>query len=638
MSFQGLEREELVQLAWAPGAALGAVAAPPPEALAALAEPTAWEHFVWQLLSLSGEYLFFIGATYIAVLLLQGRRWGWATAVFALAVVWLTFHLPVVLYLESLGADSFAETHDFDLDEALFWAQTLREAIQPDFSPKKFAAYLAVALLSFYSLRMAFLRRGLGPRSFVAAKLVLACSCIALAFHQTTATALAFYLDNTEKFQATAQRFRNPAPAAVPPQRPVDLVVYIGESTSVMNMSLYGYPRPTTPQLEALAAQDEGLVVFDHVFATHAHTSRSLLEALSFGLDPREAFLPITERRRVSVVDVLRAAGLQPRLISNQGVGGSWDQASSVIFRQSDNVFRARARQGRPAERGWDDEFFHDQLQALPPPGAPGQVLFLHSYAGHGPYLKNIPERFRRPVDDQLMRWPRRELLADPVPKLSQIDAYDSAMRYVDHSVSRMIDRVRHAARPTVMVYFSDHGDAVYAGLGHDSARFRHEMARVPFLVYFNEAARQQRPGLLAQYRQLAASHTPATLAQLPSTLLDLLGARLTPSAAPSVMLTPVIGQAVELPPIMVRQLAGGMSFVNLSGRTPPERTPSGQRVFDRTDPDTRRYVDTWVRRRTGIGGSACTLADATLEQLSREIMLTRCRPAPELLAQQRGP
>ncbi len=594
--------------------------------------PSPWERLLFQLEALSGEYLFFIGATFIAALLLSKRRWIGATLCFALALLWLSFHLPVTLYLESLGADSFAETRNFDMEEARFWLQTLQEAIQPDFSPKKFGAYLLVALVGFYSLRWVFHRRGFTRRIYLASKLTLSLGLIGLAFHQTTAKALAFYLENTEKFQTTAERFAQVAPPLLPPRQAMDLFVYIGESTSVMNMGLYGYPRPTTPELSALAAQDRKLVVFDHVFATHAHTSRSLLEALSFGMDPAEAFVPITERRRVSVVDVLVSGGLAPRLISNQGLGGSWDQASSVIFKHSDNTFRVRARPGSDAaaERAWDDEFFEDQLKRLAPGSQGNQVVFLHSYAGHGPYLKNIPERFRQPVDDQLQALPRAQILSDPAPSIVQIEAYDAAIRYVDHSVRKTIAHLQASPRPGVLVYFSDHGDAVYAGMGHDSARFRHEMARVPFLMYFNDAAQRTRPDLLEKYRRLAAARQTATLAQLPSTLLDLLGARLA-SPGHSVQQTPVIGEPTALPPIMVRQTAEGITFVNLSGTPAPAVAPSGLRIIDKTDEDTRLYLAGLAARtrRTGTAADACPTEAGTFEEMSRQIMLLRCPPSP---------
>ncbi len=596
------------------------------------------QEFTTQLVALSGEYLFFIGATYIAVLLLSQQRWVWATLAFATATFWLTFHLPVTLYLESLGVDSFAEAQQFNWDEARFWLRTLGETIYPDFSTKKFIAYLIIALGSFYALKWLFNQHELTRRSYVAAKYALSLAFIGLAFHHTASRAIAFYLENSEAFVTTAKNFTHEPPAVATSQNKTSLLVYVGESTSTMNMSLYGYPRPTTPLLSHLARHDPQLLVFDHVFATHAHTSRSLLEALSFGLDPDERFLPITRRHQLSVVDVLKKAGMAPRLVSNQGVGGSWDQASSVIFKHSDNVFRARLAQQIGAQAAmpalWDDEFFEPEIQAFavqPQRGA----LFLHSYAGHGPYLGNIPPAFHRPVDEQLDRLQPQQILMDTsqakltAQAISLVQAYDAAIRYVDFSVAKAISLVKYSKQPIILVYFSDHGDAAFAGRGHDSARFKHEMARVPFLLYFNDAAAQANAGLLKKYRGLARTGETATLAQLPSTLLDLLGLRIQPGSHP-LLSTALIGEKTALPPIMVRETAEGMTYVNLNPAPLPLPTTFSHTFIDKTDEDTLRYVAARAAGRDAHTAKdkrvACISSEASLEAFSRSLMLGVCR------------
>ena len=77
--------------------------------------PTLPAYLLFVLQDRSGEYLFFIGAVYGSLLLLKKRRWIGAIAVFLLGLAWLAFHLPMSLYLESLGVDSFAETKNFNL-------------------------------------------------------------------------------------------------------------------------------------------------------------------------------------------------------------------------------------------------------------------------------------------------------------------------------------------------------------------------------------------------------------------------------------------------------------------------------------------------------------------------------------------
>lgn len=594
--------------------------------LSAQTLPPQAEYLLFVLQDRSGEYLFFIGAVYVSLLLLNARRWLGTAAVFLVGMAWLSFHLPVSLYLESLGVDSFAETKNFNLEEARFWFQTLRETLYPDLSLKKLVVYLIFSLLSFNALQRLLAHKEFTRRHAPLIKLCIAGALVGLAFQHTTSKALAVYLDNSEKFLATARNFEQRAPEVRVARNQPDLMVYIGESTSTMNMGLYGYPRPTTPRLSERARSDANFIVFDHVFATHAHTSRSLLEALSLGLDDGERFLPITQRKRVSVVDVLNKAGVASSLISNQGVGGAWDQASSVVFRNARKLFRQKPTGGSEAHltaKVWDHEFFGEQIHAMEPSGQGRTATFMHSYAGHGPYHGNIPERFRAPVDGLLSKLKPAQITGNAKVSAGSLEEYDAAIRYIDYSLDQTITHVSQVARPLVLVYFSDHGDAIFRGLGHDSARFQHEMARVPFLIYFNDAARRENAGLYEKYRQLARQRETSTLAQLPATLMDLLGVSVQDAAKKAVVLTPVIGEKAELPPIMVRDTAEGTTFVNVNDFAIRPPAVAGRKLIDKTDDDTKTYAA--VRSGRLSRAQACQNAPATFEEVSRGILVAGC-------------
>lgn len=582
-----------------------------------------------------GEYLLYIGAVYLALLLATRRRWISATAAFAIGLLWLSVYLSIAVYVYSLSADSFAEARHFDFEEARFWLLTLNEAIHAELSVKKLVLYSAAALGSFAFLWFVLRRLGrLSPRAWFAVKATIGAVLIGASLYDTTALAVAAYVENTEGYEVTARNFSQPVPAMAPAGRQLDLVVYVGESTSSMNMGLYGYPRDTTPNLSRLARSDPGLLAWRNVFSTHSHTSRSLLEALSFGLDAADEFLPIAKRKRVSAADVLGQAGVPGRVFSNQGQRGAWEQASTVIFRNAPTTYRVAqaldaARRGGPEPSRYDHAFFDAELNRDTAPGDRSRVTFLHSYGGHGPYLENIPPEFRGPVDDRFADLPPHQVLDDAGQSVALLEAYDSAVKYVDHSVSRMVDRVRQWHRPAVMVYFSDHGDAVFSNRGHDSARFRHEMVRVPLVVYFNERARAAYPALFAKYQVLARSGEIATLAQLPSTLLDLLDAK--PRQAASLLVTPVVGERTMLPPILIRENTEGViTFVNLNAQPLAPRGPAGRQLAEREDDDTRTFVAVHSGRLSAA--QVCTQPADTFEALSRRIMVAGCQPpAPTL-------
>ena len=598
-----------------------------------------WETTLGRLASLpQAEYLFVFGATWLAMVLLTRRSWLSAAAVFAIGIGWLSIYLPLSVYLQSLSADSFVEAREFSFDEARFWLATLAEGLHPEFSRRKFLLYVGVAVASFVGLRLVL---GRGVRLWTAIDRVQVPATLALmvaSLYLTSADGVAVYVENSEGSAVTARNFSQPPPALTAPRHGLDLVVYVGESTSVMNMGVYGYPRDTTPRLSKLAGEDDRLLLFRHVFSTHSHTSRSLLEALSLGVDGSEDVMPIAKRRRIPLPDALGQAGVQTRLLSNQYQRGAWEQAATVIFSNVENRrFRiaqmlAARKAGTSEPPRWDDEFFAAEFDRGWDASAGPGVTFLHSYAGHGPYLENVPPGFHAPVDDRLSRLPAEAVLEDARHAVANVEAYDSAIRYVDHSVARMIERVRDTARPVVLVYFSDHGDEVFSNRGHDSARFRHEMLRIPFLMYFNDAARREQPALFARYQALARSGEIATLAQLPATLLELLGSVPREPKSARMVLLPAIGERIEPSPVLIREQASEVTYLDLrvDPGARPSRTPDGKVLVAREDEDTRRFLE---RRRVDQAVSTDCSRHSTFEALSREIRVGACR-----LAEIQGP
>jgi len=417
------------------------------------------------------------------------------------------------------------------------------------------------------------------------------------------------------------------------------VIVYIGESTSLMQWGLFGYPRATSVDLQRFTRQHAGLIAFDRVQATHAHTSLSLLEALSFGVDAKEDYLPITERRRVSLVDVLDRLSIPTLLLSNQWAAGASNMAGSVIFKNLAQVEYIRDN-GLIGEQAWnkvsfDAEYFKtavQRFQDLAPQG-PG-VLFLHSYAGHGDYLLNIPESARRPVDSRLDGISRLAAFGSlagrdaPVRLVDQ--GYDSAMRYVSFSLSDVMTQAKNTDMPTVVVYFSDHGESPYGDFGHDSARFSHEMSRVPFLMYFNDAAQVAAPDLYRQFSQAAREHQKSTLAQLPATVLRLLGYQMISTAHgyAGIGLDPVD----SLVPVVVRRLGQRITYIRSHGA----QQESLGYAEDVTDPATA----IWLNRRlenqavSSDAPSLCYGDVNTWAKAARGSIVADCLEVPLVMSQ----
>jgi glucan phosphoethanolaminetransferase (alkaline phosphatase superfamily) len=520
------------------------------------------------------EYLFFIGTLIISLMLLRERKWISANITLSAGCVWVAFHDSTTTWLYALGIDSFSEAHDFDWDEALFFIKTMQNILHPNLTFKHlvlFAIYVASGIFIFWLLTFIRKRYGFSKERFPYITFFVGFVFITTSLNLVFKTTIQKFNDSVNMFNSTAANYQNQPPTLNFSNKGIKVVVYIGESTSIMNMGLYGYPRQTTPHLDNLSRNDDNFLWFKNVFSTHTHTSQSLLEALSVSANNDKEVRTIYSQKRISLIDILNKGKIGAFLYSNQGKSGTWNLASSIIFKKAYKKFSINSTYAGSAdnlmEKPNDDAFFEQNLepnlQSLPPHES--AVVFLHSYAGHGHYLDNIPESFRHPVDSYTSSQPSSAILGANIELTEGIDPYDSAIKYVDFSVSKTIEQIKKLKQPVVFLYFSDHGDSAYTGRAHDSSRFIHEMARVPFIMYFNDTARATYPGLFEKYEALSKTGNLSTLAQVPPTVIDLLGGYAKNSA---INLPNIVGASDDegIQPIVVRETARGLTYINLNG------------------------------------------------------------------------
>ena len=506
-----------------------------------------------------------IGLLFLAVFLAWTRKNVLAYAVAALAIVNLLFAKSFEKVLGKLGANFFQEAADFDLGEAIFYLKTVVENLEPDLDTVTLLKCAAVVVL-FVALAL-FGRRL--PIQTPLRSSVLAVSALVLTgwgIYDFGNSKFREYRDAANAYEVVSRNFSTLAVPEVQlaQTEPVTLFLYIGEATAAMNMNLYGYPRNTTPNLTSMAASDPNLIVFDNVFSTHTHTSPSLLEALSFRPAEQSNRVPVNEQLRTSLVDMITGSGIRTVLYSNQGKTGTWNQAASILFKSAERNFSIDSPLGdlESSEKPFDHEFLEQALQDRAFREASPSVVVFHSYAGHGPYRKNIPEGIATP--EWFVGGLMPEGLSGDIKAAKTVDEYDAAVSYIDSNLAAAIRFTQAASKPAVFVYFSDHGESPYTRRAHDSSRFIMEMARIPFLVYFNDRAREVMPEKYARLKELAASRQTATLAQFPATALYLLGASI--AGGEQFYQPPLMGSKWSPDPILVRRIDGDVQYIDLEG------------------------------------------------------------------------
>lgn len=262
-------------------------------------------------------------------------------------------------------------------------------------------------------------------------------------------------------------------------------VIVIGESTNRNHMGLYGYFRDTTPRLSARA---DDLVVFTDVISSHSHTVAVLAHALT--LADADNRLNYAHGDAYSIVEMLRAAGVETWWLSNQNRFGIWDNYVSALVEAADHVEFVSERGAINRTTLLDAKLLAPIRRALQDPGD-AKVIFVHLKGTHWPYHRRYPPRFAHFGDD--LGPATIGTLEIPKTIAANLNHYDNAIRYGDHVLDRLI-RLLEQEGPAVssLLYVSDHGESPIAGTGHDSSRFGRGHAEIPMLFWLSKSFREK--------------------------------------------------------------------------------------------------------------------------------------------------
>ncbi|MEO8313551.1 MAG: phosphoethanolamine--lipid A transferase [Pseudomonadota bacterium] len=230
---------------------------------------------------------------------------------------------------------------------------------------------------------------------------------------------------------------------APPGDRPLLILVVVGETARAANFSLGGYERQTNPLL-----QTRDVYYFGNVYSCGTATAVSL--PCMFSDLPRRNFDLAKAARRDSVLDILQRAGLDVTWIENQ----------SGCKHVCDRVKHEGALQYHPqscsGEECLDAVLLH-ALDAKLPQINRDAVLLLHTMGSHGPaYYRRVPPEmvlFKPTCNTE-----RIETCSDA----AIVNAYDNTIVYTDYVLAGMIDRLAaDQAIDSVLLYVSDHGESL---------------------------------------------------------------------------------------------------------------------------------------------------------------------------------
>lgn len=244
-------------------------------------------------------------------------------------------------------------------------------------------------------------------------------------------------------------------------ESPVNVIFVVGESVNVNHLSLFGYDRPTTPQLDAYAARDPQFI-YKKAWAAGVNTLIALPMLYNIQVNPknyrklikRDSYLMKMAQNNGFKVTYIEAQN--PSLFKKTSVA-NYDQA--FIYSAAVDGRKLKGESG-----------FLDKVFSRIDLNAGRNFVVVHKRNIHSPYNDNYmyeTEKYEVFKDGQIDE---------------RVNEYDDAMRYEDMLVMKILNFARSSKHKTYLFYLSDHGEALGEngvwGHGHLSP----ENLEIPFM------------------------------------------------------------------------------------------------------------------------------------------------------------
>ena len=244
--------------------------------------------------------------------------------------------------------------------------------------------------------------------------------------------------------------------------QPKTLVFVIGESASSFDWQIFGYPRPTNPEILKRAEQEPASFLFIQNARTEAvGTVPTLQRFFHFHHTPEQnpwSKIP-------GVIAIANHAGYKTFWLSNQINLGTYNNYMGALGDQSSvKKFFNNSTQK-------DGVLLPEFLQALNDP-APYKFIIIHLMGSHLPYRERFPSAFKKfGVENLDQDKVRKDMVARGLDEetFEQRDSFDNSILYTDFLLSQILDSL-HDKKGTALLYISDHGQEV----AHEGGKVGH--------------------------------------------------------------------------------------------------------------------------------------------------------------------
>lgn len=268
---------------------------------------------------------------------------------------------------------------------------------------------------------------------------------------------------------------------ALKQEKPLKIIVIIGESARADRFHFNGYPRETTPRL----SKEKNLVNFGAITSFAAYTRLSVPAMIT------PATLAKPETTMNSYLGLFKKHGFKTTWLSaNDRFTSNDTPTTNAIGDIDQKLFRNKF--GRATYNSFHDAMLLKPLEGVLNSTSENQAITIHTRGSHANYSARYAKEFKKFMPDTY----------NEDMQISMVNnAYDNSILATDAFIGSIIDLVRD--KNAIVIYSSDHGES----LGEDG-RFGHgdpdivEQRKVPFFVWYSDTYNQLNPDIIAALKK----------------------------------------------------------------------------------------------------------------------------------------
>ena len=289
------------------------------------------------------------------------------------------------------------------------------------------------------------------------------------------------------------------------------VIFILGESTNRNHMSIYGYDKMTTPNLQRRLSEGD-LILFTDCISGATETMPVCQRMFTFFDNRKETTEPWYHY--TNLFDILKTAGYHTAWLSNQEVTGIYGNVPRAYADRCNEKKFTTVHDSETSVYELDEKILPLLDESLEKNSSEKNFYVLHLLGTHLIYRARYPDDFNvfHADDEPAKEDFQRKFQAE----------YDNAVLYNDFIVEEIIKRFED--KDALVIYISDHGENVFDDgihLGHGPNADDKWLFEIPMVVWCSKQFKENHAELVQKIS--AAKNLPFMTDDMIHALLDLM-------------------------------------------------------------------------------------------------------------------